>query len=696
MSGIFVDRSGGRLALYLGGDLQFDAADEARYHEPLGLVPVALAAARAPDHSLRVLILGGGDGLALREVLKFGEVGEAHVVDRDPEVLGLGRTVLGALNRRAFDDPRVRVHARDVRDVIGEFRSFDVVVCDLTYPRDVAGAAIHSVGFYTSVRAALAPDGIVAVNAVSPETTPAAFGCLATTLATAGLRPRAYVFDLPSFAREGYGRWAFLFASARPIGDDEIRVARFPADAAISGAAILAGAMLPVGAGKAMRAGPNVTDELLCYLASASPMAWRPPYEPLRLPVIAGSGPRLTVAEGFARWMRQPEGRRTLDTLLTCVPTVQRDAARAQILEWARQAEIMFREVDLRAFAERALRQAARLPEAWRRELAEFAARVRDGLPTLRELLEVTWRVFAVFLLALLLANILFPDNAYAKGYRSSSSSSSSSSESGPPPEEVVAPFGFRTSPAERHVRVADARGKHHPSASFMIGEGLARRRVTPLLALTPALRLLPSGEVGYHAQIPEHQLLVHPDRIDVIAAADGEHVISLVPSPSVLEETASALTAQEPIVERAIAQHRRWLDWTRWGAALPPGREAQREMAELESMRQSFAAARSAWQASTSRPDVGPRPGWHQLLPGLYFDPSRRDRRHLVAHVRDGSERRWSIDPPERLTSQERFLYAVLQWRVRTANESQWGPIIERWAQVYPDLPKPRQRAWQ
>src|SRR2546430_2174791 len=73
--------------------------------------------------------------------------------------------------------------------------------------------------------------------------------------------------------------------------------------------------------------------------------------------VVTGPGPRLTVAEGFARWIQQPEGRRSLDTLLACVPLARRGPARERILEWSHHAEVMFRELDLRAFAERALRR---------------------------------------------------------------------------------------------------------------------------------------------------------------------------------------------------------------------------------------------------------------------------------------------------------------------------------------------------
>jgi len=187
MSHIFLDRRDGRLALYLNGDLQFDQRDERLYHEPLALIPAALASRRAPGRPLRALILGGGDGLALREVLRFPGVAEAHVVDRDPEVLRLGAEALADLNHRAFHDPRVRVHARDARRFLRGARGFDVLICDLTYPRDRAGFSLFGLASFRRMRAALRPGGVLALNAVSPELTAQAFGCIGMTLGAAGM-----------------------------------------------------------------------------------------------------------------------------------------------------------------------------------------------------------------------------------------------------------------------------------------------------------------------------------------------------------------------------------------------------------------------------------------------------------------------------------------------------------------------------
>src|SRR5262245_47842151 len=198
MSHVFLDTHGGRLALYLNGDLQFDRDDERLYHEPLGLVPVALASGRAAGRTLRVLVLGGGDGLALREIQKFPAVREACIVDRDAAVLELGRTRLAELNRHAFVDARTRVDVAGGRGVLSAARDVDVAACDLMYPRTLSDAGVFTVEFFERVRRVLAPGGVVAINAASPEETPEAFGCIAATVAAAGLTSVPHAFVLPS------------------------------------------------------------------------------------------------------------------------------------------------------------------------------------------------------------------------------------------------------------------------------------------------------------------------------------------------------------------------------------------------------------------------------------------------------------------------------------------------------------------
>lgn len=192
------------LRLFLNGDLQFSSVDEYRYHE--ALVHPALAGTRG-----EVLVLGAGDGLAVRELLRYPDVRRITVVDLDSAVVALARTEprLRQLNGGSLDDPRVRVlHA----DAFGWLRStterFDVVIADLPDPDETATAKLYSVEFYTLVRSALAAEGRLVVQAGSPYFAPRSYWSIEASLREAGFATTPYHVDVPSF-----GDWGFLLAA---------------------------------------------------------------------------------------------------------------------------------------------------------------------------------------------------------------------------------------------------------------------------------------------------------------------------------------------------------------------------------------------------------------------------------------------------------------------------------------------------
>ncbi|TFV48201.1 polyamine aminopropyltransferase [Blastococcus sp. TF02A-35] len=200
---VLTERSGD-VRLYLDGDLQFSSRDEHRYTESL----VHPALARDPA---RVLVLGGGDGLAAREVLRHPSVREVVQVELDPDVVELARTRLAALNGGALDDPRVEVV---IADAFSWLRTpaatgFDAVVVDMPDPDTPVLGRLYSQEFYGLVSAALAPGGLVTVQAGSPYSTPAAFWRTVSTLDAAGLATTPYHVHVPSF-----GDWGFALARA--------------------------------------------------------------------------------------------------------------------------------------------------------------------------------------------------------------------------------------------------------------------------------------------------------------------------------------------------------------------------------------------------------------------------------------------------------------------------------------------------
>ena len=202
---IVLTRRGDDLRLFLNGDLQFSSRDEYRYHE--ALVHPAMAGARE-----RVLVLGGGDGLAMREVVRHPGVRRAVQVELDPEMLELARRDpdLRRLNRGALEDPRVELVRADAFAWLRtQGEAFDVVIADFPDPDDAATAKLYSVEMYAGLRRALRPGGRLVVQAGSPYFAREAFWAIERSVAAAGLGTRPYHVDVPSF-----GDWGFVLAGA--------------------------------------------------------------------------------------------------------------------------------------------------------------------------------------------------------------------------------------------------------------------------------------------------------------------------------------------------------------------------------------------------------------------------------------------------------------------------------------------------
>lgn len=203
---VVLTRNGERQRLYLNGNLQFDSKDEYRYHE--ALVHPGLAAL---EQRSRVLVLGGGDGLAVREILKYPEVDSILLVDLDPLVTQLfgSRKALTALNQASLSDPRVRVVNADAFTWLSSHsQQYDFIAIDFPDPSNFAVGKLYTQRFYNLVRRRLAPEGVLVVQSTSPYVAPKSFWCVEQTLRSVGLRTVPYHCYVPSF-----GEWGFILAS---------------------------------------------------------------------------------------------------------------------------------------------------------------------------------------------------------------------------------------------------------------------------------------------------------------------------------------------------------------------------------------------------------------------------------------------------------------------------------------------------
>ena len=195
--------------LYLNGNEQFSSYDEERYHEPL--VHPAMAVSVSKEN---ILILGGGDGLAVREVLRYRQPKKIVVVDIDPAMTDLGKThsVFNDLNAGALKDPRVQIYNQDAYIYLKQTDQFyDVVIIDLPDPQTVELARLYSRQFYKLITRLLTPGGAVVTQASSPFFARDAFLSILKSMRTAGIPAIAYHNHIPTL-----GEWGWVLGMNAP------------------------------------------------------------------------------------------------------------------------------------------------------------------------------------------------------------------------------------------------------------------------------------------------------------------------------------------------------------------------------------------------------------------------------------------------------------------------------------------------
>ncbi|MCO5109740.1 MAG: polyamine aminopropyltransferase [Burkholderiaceae bacterium] len=223
--------------LFLNGNLQFAERDEYRYHE--ALVHPAMAAHGAPK---KVAVLGGGDGMAVREILKYPSVESVTLVELDPAMTRLftDNATLARLNGHALRSPKVQVINTDAfqwlqdgpskaagppqgasapqegsepraAGSVGAHDTFDVIVVDFPDPTNFAIGKLYTNSFYALLDRRLAASGYAVVQTTSPLVARQSFWTVVQTIESVGLQAAPYHAHVPSF-----GEWGFVLASHRP------------------------------------------------------------------------------------------------------------------------------------------------------------------------------------------------------------------------------------------------------------------------------------------------------------------------------------------------------------------------------------------------------------------------------------------------------------------------------------------------
>jgi len=196
--------------LYLNGNLQFSSSDEYRYHE--ALVHPAVATASSVKN---VLVLGGGDGLALRELLKYRNVEHATLVDIDPAMTALSEWFppLAKLNGGALKDSRVTIVNADAMIWLESVNEqFDLVLIDFPDPNSFSLGKLYTTRFYRLLRDRVGSDARICIQCTSPFLSRKAYWCIVRTMEAAGFHVRPFHAAVPSF-----GDWGFALASPVPF-----------------------------------------------------------------------------------------------------------------------------------------------------------------------------------------------------------------------------------------------------------------------------------------------------------------------------------------------------------------------------------------------------------------------------------------------------------------------------------------------
>jgi len=206
--------------LFLNGNLQFAQRDEYRYHEALVHPAMATFGASPGSGPRKVAVLGGGDGMAVREILKYPSVESVTLIELDPAMTQLfsTRPLLTALNAGALTAPKVTVVNTDAFSWLEQSSDiFDIIVVDFPDPTNFSIGKLYTNSFYALLDKHLSASGYAVIQTTSPLVARKSFWTVVATIESVGLTATPYHANVPSF-----GEWGYILASRRPYRFPEV------------------------------------------------------------------------------------------------------------------------------------------------------------------------------------------------------------------------------------------------------------------------------------------------------------------------------------------------------------------------------------------------------------------------------------------------------------------------------------------
>ncbi|OUL24576.1 spermine synthase [Nostoc sp. RF31YmG] len=443
---LFIEQHDDGVAFYINGDLQFDTADEAIYHEYLVIPAIALASKRFPQTQLRVLICGGGDGLVARDILRFTQIQKIDLVDYNPEVLELAKTVFKPYNLGSLEEDKVTVYTQEAFEFVSQQSNdyYHVIICDFTYPHSSDHTKIYSREWFQELYRVLISSGVICTNGVSPENRKTGFWCLYQTLLSADLTVKPVHLTIPSFSDHGYGDWGFFLASPEVIRRDEIEILEFPDNLHFLTHSQLLNAFVFESAIAESRHEVMIhtldSPQLFYYLLnSTSNQEYLDlqsdasiDFLDIEEQVTAEIGESdLLELESVAKfWIENiysnPTAQEDLPDINRYLPVRHRYHSQNMTSAWLANIKELLAEIDIKQLLNSLLARAQELPPQIASDLKRLTDKINSNQP-LAKLPPQTLEFIAMLSVTLLMANLVAPDSVFAKGFYSGSSSSTSS-----------------------------------------------------------------------------------------------------------------------------------------------------------------------------------------------------------------------------------------------------------------------------
>ncbi len=631
----------------------------------------------------RALVLGGGDGLALREILKFDRLKRVDLIDYDPEVIRYGKKEFAVWNKEAFQDKRVAVTIGEAGRYLKTCRKmYDLIVADFTFPDNLETCRLFTEEFYALVRQHLSPNGIAALNTVSPEMTAPAFWSIYKTLASLKMNPRPFRVPVPAFISQGYGEWGFFLASPAPILRRELKGVKANVPARHFNAGRLLESMRfskkNVFCGMSLAKVLKEPTDLLCLL---------------NMPLRISGEDRETV--DFSRHFSAKD--------LRSMGMDPRLAVSEFTPEWYERMVAVLRSLDWDAFFD----EVAKNIKGGFQKLGDEFRMLRKELPELlRERifnLENLHKLVVLLVILIIFINTVFPDNAYAKGYYGGMHHGTRSqyNEDGPGVSQVlmapVAVAAFYGLGKDKFV--PDVKGKNHPQKSVALAEEYGTiRQKKAFFAIADDIYVSESGDVWvalqglpFYYQMGEHSLILFEENRET-------PIFEFAPDPQLAGLLTRNLEVQHKALDKTLKDYEKWLGWAQPAQYISKGiREEIQEVRKLKILRGIFdSLQKKLSQRTIPEGEAGPE-GALGLLPGIYLSKNR----NLLLKKADGSLASYSFrgftgepgvpveSANENLT---RFLEATIQWSLRRPKISDRlrNILLEKMGQK-----DPREAAW-